>query len=134
MVVGTAVGEVAMSFPSAAAALPMVGAGKVRALGVTSIKRVSAMPSVPTLNESGLQGYNRSNWYGLLAPVGVQKEIIVRIHAIIDKAVNTQEVRAMLTRQGLEPEATTPNEFESRIRSDITQNAQLIKMSGAKTE
>lgn len=134
MVVGTAVNEVAMSFPSAAAALPLMATGKVRALGVTSTRRVTAMPAVPTLEEAGLPGYNRSNWYGVLAPASVPREIIARLHGVIDQGINTAEVKGILNRQGLEPETTTPAQFGTRIRADIAQNARLIKTSGAQTE
>jgi tripartite-type tricarboxylate transporter receptor subunit TctC len=134
MAVGTAANEVDMSFPSAAAALPMVAGGKVRALAVTSATRVSAMPSVPTMQESGLKGFNRSNWYGVLAPAGTPQAIVSRIHGLIEQAVDTEEMKRSLNRQGLEPETTTPAAFAARIRSDITQNARLIKSTGAKVD
>ncbi|HEX2831029.1 MAG TPA: tripartite tricarboxylate transporter substrate binding protein [Burkholderiales bacterium] len=134
MAVGTAANEVDMSFPSAAAALPMVAGGKVRALAVTSATRVSAMPSVPTLQESGLKGFDRSNWYGVLAPAGTPQPIVKRIHGLIEQAVNTEEMKVALNRRGLEPETTTPQAFAARIRRDITQNARLIKSTGAKGE
>jgi tripartite-type tricarboxylate transporter receptor subunit TctC len=134
MAVGTAANEVEMSFPSAAAALPMVEGGKVRALAVTSAARVSAMPSIPTMEESGLKGFNRSNWYGVLAPAGTPRAIVNRIQGLIVEAVNTPEMKKTFNRQGLEPQTTTPGEFAARIRTDIAQNAQLIKSSGAKAE
>jgi tripartite-type tricarboxylate transporter receptor subunit TctC len=134
MAVGTAANEVDMSFPSAAAALPLVEGGKVRALAVTSATRVSAMPSVPTMEESGLKGFNRSNWYGVLAPAGTPRTIVARIQRLIEQAVNTPEMKKMLNRQGLEPQTTTPEAFGSRIRTDVAENARLIKSSGAKVE
>ncbi|MBI4190394.1 MAG: tripartite tricarboxylate transporter substrate binding protein [Betaproteobacteria bacterium] len=132
--VATAANEIEMSFPSIPAALPLMEAGKVRALGVTSAKRVSVMASIPTLDESGLRGYDRSVWYGVVAPAGVPKDIIARVRGVIDKAVNTADVKESLNKQGLEPQTSAPEEFATRIRTDLAQNAQLIRSAGVKVE
>lgn len=132
MAVGTAANEVEMSFPSAAAAIPLVDSGKVRALGVTSTKRVTAMPNVPTLAEGGLTGYDRSNWYGVLAPKGTPPAVVDRLHGLIDRIVRSDEMKAALIRQGLEPDTCKPEVFAQRIRDDVKMSADLIRLAGVK--
>ena len=132
--IATAAGQIEMSFPSVVALLPLQEAGKLRALAVTSAKRASLLPSIPTLNESGLAGYDRTTWWGVVAPTGVSKDIITRLHAVIGKVVNTAEMKASINRQGLEPQTNTPEQFAAFIHGEIAQNARLIKLAGAKTE
>ncbi len=133
-VVATAAGHVDVSFPSIPAALPLMNAGKLRVLAVTSAERTSSMPSIRTLNESGLRGYDRSGWYGVLAPAGVPKGIIAQLNAVIGKAVKSPQMKEALNRQGFESRATTPEQFAAFINSEIAQNARLIKLIGVKAE
>ena len=132
--IATAGGQIEISFPSIAAVGPLLDAGKLRAIAVTSAKRASLMPSLPTVSESGLPGYDRRSWFGVIAPAGVSKEIIARLNAALGRVVNTPEIKASLGKQGLEPQTGTPEEFAAYIRSQIADNAKLIKLSGAKTE
>jgi tripartite-type tricarboxylate transporter receptor subunit TctC len=132
--IATAAGQIEISFPSVVALLPLQEAGKLRALAVTSAKRASLLPSIPTLNESGLTGYDRTTWWGVVAPTGVSRDIITRLHAVIGKIVNTPEMKASINRQGLEPQTNTPEQFAAFIHGEIAQNARLIKLAGAKTE
>jgi tripartite-type tricarboxylate transporter receptor subunit TctC len=133
-VVAVAAGEVDMSLPTIASALPLLKVGKLRALAVTSAKRASLMPSMPTLDESGLPGYNRSTWFGMLTPAAVPKDIIALLNAVLGKIVNTSEMKEAFSQQGLEPQTGTPEQFAVLIRGEIAQNARLIKLAGAKTE
>jgi tripartite-type tricarboxylate transporter receptor subunit TctC len=133
-VIANAAGEVDMSFASITPALPFLEAEKLRALAVTSAKRVSFIPSIPTLHESGLPGYDRSSWYGVLAPARVPKEIITQLNAAIGKAFNTPEVKTALNKQALEPQTSTPEQYGAFVRDEIAQNARLIKLSGVKAE
>lgn len=132
--VANAAGHVQMSFPSITAALPLLEAGKLRLLAVTSLMRTSLMPTIPTLNESGLPGYDRSGWYGVLAPAGVPKNVVAQLNAAIGRIVGTPEMKEAFKKQGLEPQPGTPEEFAARIRSEIVQNAKLVKLAGAKAE
>ena len=127
-------GQIEMSFPSVTGALPLLQAGKLRDIAVTSGKRTSLMPSVATIDESGLPGYDRSGWYGLLAPVRVPKEIIAQMNAEIIKAVQSPEVKNSLVKQGLEPQTSRPDEFMEFIRTEIAQNVKLAKLAGVKPE
>jgi tripartite-type tricarboxylate transporter receptor subunit TctC len=130
----TASGEVGLSFPGIPGALPFLYAKKIRALAVTSKKRVAMMADTPTLNESGVPGYDRYGWYGLLAPVGTPKEVIARLNAAIGEVVNVAEMKSALNQQGLEPQTTTPDQFGAFIQGEIAENAKLIKLIGLKAE
>src|SRR6185295_1669890 len=101
---------------------------------VTTLKRSVLMPSLPTLDESGLKGYQRMGWNGFLAPVGVPREIITRLNTLIVKIANTPEMREAMVRQGLEVQTTTPEEFAAFIRRERAQNAKLVKFAGIKIE
>ena len=130
----TASGEVGLSFPGIPGALPFLYAKKIRALAVTSKKRVTMMAETPTLNESGVPGYDRYGWYGVLAPAGTPKEVIARLNAAMSEVINVADMKAALNLQGLEPQTTTPEQFGAFIQSDIMENAKLIKLIGLKAE
>lgn len=133
-VTATVAGEVDFSFPSLTAALPLMESGRVRVLGVTSNKRAALLPQVPTIGESGLPGFDRSTWHGLLAPAGTPKEIITALNALVVKIVNTQEMRDLLARQGLEAQTSTPEQFAALIKNELTQITRLIQSAGIRTE
>ncbi|MBI4191770.1 MAG: tripartite tricarboxylate transporter substrate binding protein [Betaproteobacteria bacterium] len=133
-IVAVAAGEIDMSFSALSPTLPLLKVGKLRALAVTSAKRASLMPSIPTLGESGMRGYDRSTWFGVLTPAGVAKVIIAQLNAVLGKVVNTPEMKEAFSQQGLEPQTGTPEQFAAFIRGEIAQNARLIKMAGVKPE
>ena len=127
-------GEVDINFPSVTGALPFIANGRLKALAVSSAKRASMLPSVPTLNEVGLTGYERNGWNGVLAPAGVPKDIIARLNAAIVKAVNTPEMKEAFIKQGLEVQTGTPEQFAAFVRDQLAQNAKVVKFAGIKTE
>lgn len=127
-------GDVDINFPSVTGALPFIASGRLKALAVCSAKRASMLPSVPTLNEGGLAGYERSGWNGVLAPAGVPKEIIARLNAAIVKAVNAPDMKEAFLKQGFEPQTSTPAEFTAFIRKQLVENAKVVKFAGIKTE
>lgn len=133
-VTATASGQVDMIFASIPAARPLLEAGKVRALAVSTGKRTSLMPSMPTLDESGVPGYDRSGWYGVLAPAGLSRDVVMRLNAIIGKVVNTPEMKEAFNKQGLEPATSTPEEFGQFIRNEVAQNIEVVKAAGIKVE
>ena len=108
----------------------MLVAGKL----ASTIASSSLMPSVPTLGESGLRGYQRAGWNGFLAPAGVPRQIITRLNGVIVKIANTPEMREAMVKQGLEVQTNTPEEFAAFIRSERAQNAKLVKFAGIKIE
>lgn len=129
----TAAGQIEMSFTGVTSSLPLVAAGKLRALAVTSAKRASYLPSVPTLGES-LPGYAISSWYGMLAPAGVPKSIVARLNAEAAKAINAPDMKEALSKQGIEPQTNTPEQFAAFIRAEIALASKLIKQIGLKVE
>jgi len=132
--VANASGQIDLSYPSIPAALPLVQAGKIRALAVTRAKRTSFLPDVPTLHESGLTGYDYYIWYGVLAPAGVPKDIIARLNTVIGKIMNTAEMKELFKRQGLEPQTDSPEQFAAFIHHELVQYRKLIKAAGIKAE
>lgn len=132
--VAAATGEAPVTFSSVAGALPLLATGRLRALAVTSAKRVSSLPSVPTLDESGLPGFDYSAWYGVSVPAGVSKDIIVRLNAEIGRIIQLKDVREALNKQGFEPQSGTPEQFAALISREIEQTVKLIKLTGLKVE
>jgi tripartite-type tricarboxylate transporter receptor subunit TctC len=92
------------------------------------------MPEMPTLHESGVPGYDRNGWYGLMAPAGLPKDVLGKLNAAIAKGINTPEMKAAFFRQGLEPQTTTPEEFAQLIRRELEQNAAVAKSAGITPE
>ena len=124
-------GRVDMTFDSYTVYEEHIKAGKVRVLGVTSAKRMAALPQVPTIAESGLKGYDVSNWLGLFAPAGTPKEVVGALHAAVGKAMATPALRAQLTALGIEPAYSTPEEFTALIKAELPKWAEIVKKSGA---
>jgi tripartite-type tricarboxylate transporter receptor subunit TctC len=120
-------GHVQLSFMTVLEASGHIKAGKLRALAVTSGKRVSALPEVPTLAESGLPGFNSISWIGLLAPAGTPREIVDRISADVREAVAREDVKDKLVQLGAVPAAGTPAQFSTLIDNDRKRYAQIIK-------
>jgi tripartite-type tricarboxylate transporter receptor subunit TctC len=120
-------GHVQLSFMTVLEASGHIKAGKLRALAVTSDKRVSALPEVPTLAEAALPGFNSISWIGLLAPAGTPKDVVDRISADVRETVAREEVRDRLVQLGAVPAATTPAQFGALIDNDRKRYAQIIK-------
>jgi tripartite-type tricarboxylate transporter receptor subunit TctC len=135
-VVAASSGQVDMVFASIPSVLPLIGSGtpRLKAIAVTSAKRASLMPQIPTLNESGLPGYNRSSWVGILAPAAVPKDIVARVNAAIVQSVSAPGMKQVFVKQGLEPQTDTPAEFAAYIRNELQQNAKLIRFIGIAAE
>ena len=123
-------GEADFNFPSITGARPLIDAGRVRAIAVSTAKRSALVPEMPTLNESGVPGYDRNGWYGLLGPAGLPKDVVGKLNAAIAKGINTAEMRAAFFKQGLEPQTTSPDEFAQLMRSELEQNAAVAKSAG----
>lgn len=135
-VIANASGLVDMVCASIPSLMPFIGAGaqRLRPLAVTSAKRASLMPDLPTLNESGVPGYDRSSWVGVLAPAGVPKDIVAKVNAALVKVVNTAEMKETFTRHGLDAQTNSPEQFAAYISSQLEQNAKLIRTIGLRPE
>lgn len=127
-------GEVGLSFATIVSSLPLVEAGKLRGLAVTSAKRFPSAMSYPTVAESGLPGYEAVAWYGVFAPAGTPREIVQQLNTDIVRIVNSQEVRELFLKQGAESYATTPEEFAKVVQRDVAKWAKVVKESGAKAD
>ena len=110
--------------------MPLIAAGKLRAIAVTSPKRSSLLPEVPTLDESGLRGYDRGGWNGMFAPAAVPKEIVVQLNDLIGKIVNTPEMTEALRKLGFEVRTGSPEQFAAFVKNEMVQNAKLVKFAG----
>ena len=130
----TAAGEIEMNFPSVPGALPLLAAGRVIALAVTGAKRTMQLPSVPTLNEAGLPGYDRTTWHGISVPAGTPQGVIARLNAAVAAAVGTARMIELFLKQGIEAQKSTPDELAAYIHGEIAQSASLVRRSGAKDE
>ena len=127
-------GRVTMMFGPILVVLPLVREGKLRALAVTSLKRSPALPELPTVDESGVRGFEVTLWGGLLAPAGTPATILRKLHLETVKALAQPDVRAKFADLGLETIGNSPDEFAAAVKSEIPRWARLIKESGIKPE
>jgi tripartite-type tricarboxylate transporter receptor subunit TctC len=127
-------GQVQIYFSTIPAALQQVKAGKLRALAVTSSKRVPELPDIPTVSESGLPGFEVVGWFGLFAPAGTPKPVITRLNAEIIKILNAPESRERLSGHGLIPGGGTPQELGQFLQAEIAKWGKLIKETGIRAE
>jgi tripartite-type tricarboxylate transporter receptor subunit TctC len=127
-------GEADLSFPSLGAALPQINAGRLRALGVTSSERSPLLPGVATIAESGYPDYLFTSWVGILAPAGTPASVVTTLNALIVKAMSAPDVTDRLAADGTAVIVSSPQEFQARIRSELTRWAKVVKQSGIKSE
>jgi len=106
--------------------------GRLRVLGVTGHKRSAAAPSVPTIAESGLPGYELSPWFGVVAPAGVPKNLVTRLNGVIGNSLKSADVVQRLGALGYEPLGGTPEQFAATIKADIAKYAKIVKTAGIK--
>jgi tripartite-type tricarboxylate transporter receptor subunit TctC len=126
-------GQIALSFPTIPSALPHVQTGKLRAMGVTSAKRVGALPEIPAIAET-VTGYDGSAWYGVLAPAGTPAAIVTRLHTELMTVLRTADLKDKLVSQGLEPASYMPEEFSALIVSELAKWAKVVAAAGVKNE
>ncbi|MBI4189041.1 MAG: tripartite tricarboxylate transporter substrate binding protein [Betaproteobacteria bacterium] len=127
-------GRVQMIFASIVVMLPHVKAGRLRALAVTSAKRSVLAPELPTINESGLAGFESGTWYALLAPAGTPRDIVARLNAAIIRIGQAPEIRERLVAEGAEPLGGTPEQTGAFVKSEIVKWSKIIAGSGARAE
>jgi tripartite-type tricarboxylate transporter receptor subunit TctC len=132
--IGAASGQAPLSFLSVAGALPLLENRKLKALAVTSVKRAALLPSLPTVSEAGLPGYDYVPWYGVSTTAGVPKEIITRLNTLLGKIALMPEVKDALNKQGFEPQPGAPDEFAAVIHREIERTVKLIRLTGLKAE
>lgn len=127
-------GNVDLLVSSVPSAIGQIKSGKLRALAVTSAKRSSTLPDVPTVAEAGYAGFDVSTWYGLFAPANTPAAVVTRINAEVNKLLATPDMKAAIQAQGAEPEALSISQFNTLFRNDYTQWKGIVEASGAKIE
>jgi tripartite-type tricarboxylate transporter receptor subunit TctC len=127
-------GQVSIYIPVLPSVVQLHKAGRLRLLAVTSAKRSSAVPEIPTVAESGVPGFEASNWFGFMAPAGTPAEIVGRLNAEAAKALQAADVREKLAGLGFETQSSTPTELSAFLKRESDKWAKVVKASGARAE
>jgi len=127
-------GHVQMMFATASSVVPHIRDGKLRPLAVTTLKRSTVLPDIPTIDELGLKGFDATTWHGLVAPAHTPREIIVTLNRALAATLEDASVKKSLADLGVDIIGGTPEEFAAYIRSEIPKWTAIVKASGAKLE
>ena len=127
-------GHVSLMMASIQSVLSHVKSGRLRAIGVTSLKRATIAPDIPTIAEAGVPGFDVVQWFGVLAPANTPREIIAKLHAGVVRALQDTAIRERFISDGAEPVGGTPEEFSAVIRADLGKWSKVIKDAGIKPE
>jgi tripartite-type tricarboxylate transporter receptor subunit TctC len=127
-------GTVTVLFDSIPSSLPQVRAGKLRGIAVASSQRSPVLPDLPTLSESGLAGFTADSWFGIMVPAGTPRDIVAKLNADVQKGLDAQEVKDIISRQGGIIRGSTPEAMAAQIRSDREKWGRVVRDSGAKIE
>jgi tripartite-type tricarboxylate transporter receptor subunit TctC len=123
-------GQVQMTFEGTSVLLPLIEAGRLRALAVTTPKRIPQLPDVPTMVESGFADFVSTSWTGLLAPAHTPEPVVAKLNAAINAGLKTPELETALTRLSNAPLGGTPADFTAVIRSDLAKWSPIVKSLG----
>ncbi len=127
-------GEVSVGFATMPSVISHVKAGKLRGLAVTTAQRSPAMPELVTVSETGVPGYEMGSWYGLMAPAGTPRDVVVRLNAEAAKVLKLSDVRQRLDALGFEALLSTPEEYGAFTKIEIEKWAKVVKASGARAD
>jgi tripartite-type tricarboxylate transporter receptor subunit TctC len=127
-------GHVQMMFATASSVVPHIRDGKVKALGVATLKRTAVMPDIPTIDELGLKGFDATTWHGLVAPARTPKEIVAALNRALVATLDDPAVKKSLADLGVDIISGTPEDFAAYIKSEIPKWTAIIKTSGAKLD
>ena len=127
-------GEVDMVTSTVPATIPLVNAGRIRALAVMATERVATLPQVPTTAEAGMPELVVTTWYGLFAPAGIKPEIVERLNSEFTKMMKLPEVKSKLAQVELEPTTNSPAEFAKFVRAEHDKWARVIKEAGIQVQ
>ncbi len=127
-------GRISMLFDNLSSSLPLIKAGEVQALGVTTLKRSLAAPDIPTLAEQGLHGFEATSWFSLMAPANLPNLVQKRLNALTRQTLNNPQIHNRLLESGLEPAPSSPKELAKLIQSEANKWSRVVHQSGAKVE
>jgi len=127
-------GRITMIFDNMPSALPLVKAGEVRAIAVTSATRSAAAPNIPTIAESGLPQFEATSWFALLGPAGMPRDVQLKINAETAKVLALPDVKEKLATLGLDPAPGSPESLASLIQAETVKWARVVKESGARAD
>jgi len=127
-------GVVAMNFDTMPPVLPHIQAGKLRGLAISTPKRLPQLPDVPTFEEEGIRGFDVTNWYGVMAPGGTPRDIVQKLNADINKAMQVPEVRSRLEAVGTQLNEQSAAQFEAFMKAEVAKYAKLIKSANIRIE
>lgn len=132
--VDTIAGQTQLLFTPPISSVSHIESGRLHAIAVSTTKRLSSMPNLPTIAESGVPGYDSGVWYAMLAPKGTPQNIIARLHEEYRKVLADPGIRSFLTKSGVEPDGGTPEELNKYMRSELSKWAQVIKAAHIKLD
>lgn len=127
-------GNVDLMVSSLPSAIGQIKSGKLRVLAVTSARRSTALPDVPTVAELGFKDFDVSTWYGLFMPAGTPKDVVVKVNAEVNKLLDTPDMRAAIHTQGAEVQNMTPEQFSTLLKTDYAKWKGIVQASGATIE
>ena len=127
-------GHLKLAFPSIPASITFIKGGKLIVLGIATHRRSSALPDVPTINESGVKGYDVGAWYGVIGPAKMAKPLLAKINGELNRILKTPEVSQAMSQQGADPLGSTPEEFSQAIATDIPKWKKLVADAGIKPQ
>jgi len=127
-------GQVEMIFSGVPALLPHIKSGRLRAIAIGSLKRFPALPDVPTIDASGLKGYEATTWFGLMAPAKTPKDIVARLNSEFGRILVSTEVHDRFMNEGIEPIGGTPEQFGAFIRDEIDKYAKVVKATNLRAQ
>ena len=125
-------GHISAAFPNIALALPHANAGRLRLLGIASLKRAENLPDVPTISEAGVAGFEVLSWYGLVAPAGTPADIVRRVNQEATRCLNDADSVERLKAIGADPAALTPAEFNAFLRNETAKWAKVVRFAGVR--
>ena len=127
-------GQIQVSLPTIPGGLPHAQAGRVRALAVSGAKRSPAAPELPTVAEAGVPGFEATNWYGMAAPAGTPRAIVLKLNQEFTRILGMPDVRGKLLNMGMEPETSSADAFADYLKQEISKWARVVKASGLRLE
>lgn len=130
----TIAGNIVMSWDSITASGPYIRSGRVRALGIGSVKRSALMPGIPTISEAGLKGFELGSWYALFGPAGMRPDTVSRLHGAVITGLAAKDLREQFSALGAEAVGGTPDELAAVVKRDIAKWAQVARAANVKTE